>query len=111
MTEAQKNLVKMYQQVYTNWGAEMLISIRLAPMFLQSCLDLHVALSYITCWEYKRIIGGIVGIAEEYPYNYWVPEVIEGYTDRVEGSVALIRQHIQTLPSHIDLLGFDLVVP
>jgi hypothetical protein len=53
--------------------------------------------------------GGIVGIAEEYPYNYWVPEVIEGYTDRVEGSVALIRQHIQTLPSHIDLLGFDLM--
>ncbi|MFN8531671.1 MAG: hypothetical protein U0670_23955 [Anaerolineae bacterium] len=110
MTEAEKTLTNLFCEVWTIKGSEVLIPLRLASHFLESAIKIEVFLTGMTCWTYVPLSTGQVGIAEEYPYEYWVPQEVGSQANSIEQAVALIRQHIQTLPSHIDLVGFNTYV-
>lgn len=112
MYQSNKNeeaIFDLFKTVITPYGSSMLIPRILSEAFLNEAVRLNVFISGITPWRYAYNPDlHFVGIGEEYPYEFWVDFGREDYSDSVVRSVEMIKNHIQQLPDHIHLIGFEI---
>lgn len=105
----EKIIFELFKDVITSFGSSMLIPRTLSEAFLDEATRLNVFISGITTWTYAYNPNiHLIGIGEEYPYEFWVGFEYEDHEDSVSRSVEMIRKHIQQLPDHIHLLGFEI---
>lgn len=103
-------MVDLFRNVATFKGDDLMLIPRiLSEAFLNEAARLNVFISGVTAWRYAYNPDlHFVGIGEEYPYEFWVGFEYEDHEDSVPRSVEMIRKHIQQLPDHIHLVGFEI---
>ncbi len=103
-------MADLFKNVATFKGGNLMLIPRfLSEAFLNEAVRLNIFISGITPWRYAYNLDlHFVGIGEEYPYEFWVGFEHEDHPDSVVRSVEMIKKHIQQLPDHIHLIGFEI---